>query len=314
MHRLTVTEIAAQTDRVSLFTFEADAAAALPPYEPGAHIDIDLGAAGLRSYSLIDFQPQIGAPSCYHVAVQREDEGGGGSRAMHALSVGDCLQVSDPKNDFSLHEGGAPALLIAGGIGVTPIISFATALQHRGTPFAFHYATRSKALCTFGELLQERFSDQITLCYDDEAPLDLEKVIAEAPSDAQIYCCGPKGMIDAVRATAEAVGIPSDRIHFELFSAPDLGADADSFEVELTSTGQVFTIPADKTIVEVLEEEGVDVMFDCARGDCGICQTDVVSGIPDHRDVVLSEAERASGKVMQICVSRAKSARLVLDI
>lgn len=314
MHRLTVTEITPQTDRISLFTLKAENGGDLPTYSSGAHIDIDLGAVGFRSYSLIDFKPLAAAPQQYQLAVQREEQGDGGSQAMHQLSVGDTLEVSDPKNDFSLHIGNAPAVLIAGGIGVTPIISFATALQHRETPFAFHYAARSKALCAFRELLQAQLGNQLTLWFDDDAPIDLGKVIAGAASDAEIYCCGPKGLIDVVRAAAEDAGIGSERIHFELFSAPDLDVGADSFEVELTSTGQVFTIPPDKTIVEVLEQEGVDVMFDCARGDCGICQTDVVSGIPDHRDVVLSDAERASGKVMQICVSRAKSARLVLDL
>ena len=121
-------------------------------------------------------------------------------------------------------------------------------------------------------------------------------------------------MIDAARSAAQAAGLSNDNIYVELFSTTGTAGDDTPFEVEIKETGEVFVIPVGKTIIEVLEDAGKDLMYDCQRGDCGICQTDVISGEPDHRDVVLSEAERASGEVMQICVSRAKSSRLVLDI
>lgn len=302
------------SDRISLFTLEAKDGTALPAYSAGAHLDFDLGPVGSRSYSLVDFTPPGDNPESYRIAVQREDEGDGGSVAMHKLREGDSLTATDPINDFTLHEGVAPALLLAGGIGVTPIISFATELTRRGTPYQFHYATRSEALCAFKDRLEEQFGDALSLWFDDSRPVDLDALIKGATPDTHIYCCGPRGMIEAVREKAEAAGFAKDQIHFELFASPDTHEGDQPFEVEIADTGQVFTISADKTIVEVLEEAGVDVMYDCQRGDCGICQTDVIEGIPDHRDVVLSEAERASGKVMQICVSRAKSARLVLDI
>ena len=310
--KLIVKSIEPITDRISLFTLGA-ADGALPVYEAGAHLDVDLGEVGNRSYSLVDFNAPGVAPAQFQIAVQREDEGDGGSKAMHALAVGDELTTTDPKNDFHLHEGDAPALLIAGGIGVTPIISFSSELTRRGIPFQFHYTTRSEGLCAFKDKLEETFGDALSLWFDDSNQIDLATLINGAEKGAHIYCCGPKGMIEAVRELAEAAGIDKDHIHFELFASPR-GHEGDTpFEVEI-SDGRVFTIPADKTIVEVLEEEGVDVAFDCQRGDCGICQTRVIEGIPDHRDVVLSQAERDSGKVMQICVSRAKSARLVLDI
>lgn len=313
MIQLKVLTIEPVTDRISLFTLVAANGTALPAYAPGAHIDLDLGAVGIRSYSLIDLEPPGGPPETYRLAIQREDSGEGGSRAMHALTEGDTITASEPKNDFHLHQGEAPALLIAGGIGVTPIISFATALKARGTGFAFHYATRSAGLCAFRAQLEERFGDDLTLWFDDKRMIDLDALIAGAAPGTQIYCCGPKGMIEAVREKAEAAGIDHDHVRFELFTSPASHEGDQPFEVEI-GDGRVFTIPADKSIVEVLEEAGVDVMYDCQRGDCGICQTDVLSGAPDHRDVVLSETERASGKVMQICVSRALSARLVLDI
>ena len=311
---LTLQEKSAVTDRISLFRFAAVDGAALPVYTPGAHVEFDLGGAGKRSYSLVDFAPVGDAPGSYAFAVQREEDGQGGSRAMHELEVGATLSAAAPKNDFELHGGDAPALLLAGGIGVTPIISFATELTQRGSAFALHYCTRSADLAAFRGELEGGFGDSLQFWADDSNPVDLTALIGGAPDGAHIYCCGPRGMIDAVRAQCESAGVPSDHVHFELFTTPDAQEGDQPFEVEISGTGQVFTIPAGKTIVEVLEEAGVDVMYDCQRGDCGICQTDVLEGVPDHRDVVLSDEERAEGNVMQICVSRAKSARLVLDI
>lgn len=313
MQNLKIEKIESVTDKINLFTLGGEAGVILEGYKPGAHIDIDLGELGLRSYSLIDFVASEDNPSSYLLAVQKEEDGQGGSRAMHAFSVGDVIKTSSPKNDFQLHEGDAPSLLIAGGIGVTPIISFATALSARGADYSFHYAVRNKDVMPFADQLEAAFAENLTVWFDDQKMIDLEDLMQKAAPETHIYCCGPRGMIEAVRAKAEAAGFANEQIHFELFASPTTQEGEKSFEVEIAD-GRVFTIPADKSIVEVLEENDVDVMYDCSRGDCGICQTDVVSGIPDHRDVVLSEAERESGKIMQICVSRAKSDRLVLDI
>ncbi len=300
--------------RIAQFTFTAADGSALPSYTAGAHLDFDLGEAGTRSYSLVDFTPPGDAPASYTIAVQREEDGEGGSIAMHALEAGAEVTATVPKNDFELRDGAAPVLLVAGGIGVTPIISFAAELDRRGTAFAAHYCTRSQALSTFGKQLSDAYGDRVSLWFDDAEPADLKALIAGVAAGTQIYCCGPKGMIEAVRETAAAAGIDHDHVHFELFASPASHEGDQPFEVEIADTGAVYVIPADKTIIEVLEEAGVDVIYDCQRGDCGVCQCDVVAGEPDHRDVVLSDAERAEGKIMQICVSRAKSARLVLDI
>lgn len=308
---LHVTDIKDVTERVKLFTLTA--ADGLPTYTAGAHLDFDLGDAGTRSYSLVDFAPIAPNPASYQVAVQAEPAGDGGSLAMHALRVGDVLRAGEPKNSFELHEGDAPALLIAGGIGVTPIISFATELTHQGTPFAFHYAARNRQVCAFPALLETQFPNAVTLWFDNETQIDVAAVLQDAPDTAHVYCCGPKGMIDAVRAAAESAAYPADRVRFELFETPPTQDGEQPFEVQIND-GRSFTIPPGQSIIEVLEAADIDVMYDCQRGDCGICQTDVIAGDPDHRDVVLSDTERASGKVMQICVSRAKSARLVLDI
>ncbi len=314
MQTLVVKSIEPVTERISVFALAAKDGARLPAYNAGAHLDFELAGLGTRSYSLVDFVVPGDAPASSRVAVQREDNGDGGSMAMHKLAVGDSLVASHPKNDFALNDDDGPALLLAGGIGVTPIISFAADLTHRAAPFAFHYATRSAGLCAFKDQLEQNFDENVSFWFDDENPIDLKALIGSASADSHIFCCGPKGMIEAVRELGQSAGFPKEQIHFELFATPSPQDGDHPFEIELSSTGQIFTVPPDKTIIDVLEAEGVDVMFDCRRGDCGICQTDVVSGEPDHRDVVLSDSERTSGKVMQICVSRARSERLVLDI
>ncbi len=301
-------------DRTSLFSMGFPERGVLPSFTPGAHLDIELGASGSRSYSLIDYTGETADPDTYLVAVQREDEGDGGSIAMHALSVGDRLVCSGPSNDFPLHDGSAPALLLAGGIGITPMLSFAAALRCRGVPFQLHYCTRSRPLATFAPQLAREFGKAVELWFDDTRPPDLEALVKAAGQAAHVYCCGPAGMIDAVRTLVGNAGIPPERFHFELFTTPVAEAGDQPFEVEISSTGRVFEIPVGRSIIDVLEANGLDVMQDCRRGDCGICQTEVISGVPDHRDVVLSESERKSGKVMQICVSRARSSRLVLDL
>lgn len=306
-----VEDVQPLTDRISAFRLRAAAGGPLPDWEAGAHIDVDI-ADGTRSYSLISFKPVATSPDSYTIAVQREDDGTGGSAAMHKLQAGDALTFSTPKNDFPITPG-ADALLLAGGIGVTPLISMAAAAQASGADIRFHYAGRSAEIMAYRAALAETLGDAFTLhCDDDASALTLDALIATL-GDAHLYVCGPRGMIDAARSTAEAAGVPTDRIHFELFEAATPQAGDSAFEVQIND-GSVFTIPPGRSIIDVLEENDIDVMYDCQRGDCGICQCDVLDGEPDHRDVVLSEAERAAGDVMQICVSRAKSARLVLDI
>jgi len=314
MLKLQLAEYRDETDRIRVLYFHALGNDKLPGYTPGAHLDFELGALGSRSYSLIDWQPLPASPITYTVAVQREDDGDGGSSAMHQLQVGQTIQVTPPKNDFELLDSSAPVLLLAGGIGVTPLISMATRLREKSATFAFHYAARSARAMGFKEAIGGHFGEHAQLYFDDTAPLDLSKLLAAQPASTEIYICGPAGMIEAARAASIAAGLPTQNIHVELFSTPASNEDDSAFEVEIQETGEVFNIPADKTIIEVLEEAGKDIVFDCQRGDCGICQTDVISGVPDHRDVVLSDAEKASGTVMQICVSRAKSRRLVLDL
>lgn len=301
-----VQDVTPLTDRISSLTFAATGGGALPAWEAGAHVEFETDA-GKRAYSLLPAPVGV-----YRIAVQREDSGTGGSRAMHALKVGDTVSFSAPKNSFPV-DTAKPAVLLAGGIGVTPLISMAAGLRATGQSYAFHYAGRSADAMAFRQDLADQLGAAFHAhCDDDGTAIDLKKIVAGLGA-AHLYVCGPRGLLDAVRALVETSDVESDRLHFELFEAAETQDGDSAFEVKIND-GSVFTIPPGRSIIQVLEENDIDVMYDCQRGDCGICQCDVLDGVPDHRDVVLSEAERAAGDVMQICVSRAKSARLVLDI
>ena len=305
----TILAVEPLTDRITSLRIGGEA---LPAYEAGAHVEFDLPDGDTRAYSLIAFDAKFDTPDHYRVAVQREEDGKGGSRYMHGLVVGDTVTFTAPKNDFPL-DISAPAVLLAGGIGITPMISMASALMAAKQDVSLVFAGRAEADMAYCGALRDVLGDRLHLHFDDQAGMiDLDGVIAKLGA-AHLYVCGPRKMIDAARAKAEAAGIPPARIHFELFEAAKAASGDTPFEVQIND-GTVFTIPVGKTIIEVLEEHDVDVMYDCQRGDCGICQCDVLEGVPDHRDVVLSQAERDAGEVMQICVSRAKSPRLVLDI
>lgn len=317
MLTLTVADTVEETDLVRSLRLVAADGAPLPAFTAGAHIRLTMPDGTDRPYSLVvtTDPAEASAPAHYRLGVRRDDAGAGGSRHMHALSVGDTLTATLPRNDFALRSASGPALLIAGGIGITPIASMAAALKAGGADYRLHYAGRSQGALAFLDELQAAHADRLSVHYDDDgSAIDLAGLIAADGGRSQIYVCGPRGMIEAVRECASGQGYAKDRVHFELFAAAATGAADESFEVELSSTGQVFNIPPGASIIDVLETGGVDLIYDCRRGDCGICQTRVIAGIPDHRDVILTEAERATNSIMQICVSRARSKRLVLDI
>jgi vanillate O-demethylase ferredoxin subunit len=310
--KLKVRSYAAETPFIRSLVFDVEDGV-VPRWQAGAHIRVALPNGGDRPYSLMALP---GLPEgTLALGVLREEASTGGSQFMHALKIGDVVKASAPVNNFHLHEGAAPALLFAGGIGVTPILSMAAELRARGSPYRLHYAGRTQGLLAFQPHLQEICAKDLSIhCDSDESRLDIAAALGEAAANSHVYVCGPAGMIEAVKAAALAEGVPADRIHYELFkserpSSPDL-----PFEVELKSSGQVVTVAADQSIIQALEAAGLDVLYDCRRGDCGICQCGVIDGVPDHRDVILSDDEKASNKVMQICVSRAKSERLVLDL
>lgn len=305
---------------IRLLRLRADDGAALPGFEPGAHVRVQVqlpeGGQDWRHYSLVTLQPgaDLRAPDEYVIAVRREDSGRGGSRFMHGVQAGDLLTVEAPKNDFPLGRG--RAVLVAGGIGVTPLASMAMQCRASGQPVRMHYAGRSRALLAFLPELQDLLREDLRVHADDEAgaPLDVAALLDACAWDDTLYVCGPQPLLDAVLAGAQARGWPRERVHFELFSAPPASETEPGYEVLLAQSGRTLQVAPGQSLLDCLDQAGCDPMFDCRRGECGVCSVAVLEGEIEHRDYFLSDAEKASGKVMQICVSRARGPRLVLDL
>jgi tetrachlorobenzoquinone reductase len=283
----------------------------MPAYQPGAHIDLHLPNGILRQYSLIDAEPD---PRTYTIGVKRDPASRGGSRYVHdELAVGKTLKISAPRNNFALVENAAHVVLIAGGIGITPIWCMVQRLAKLGRPWTLHYACRSRADTAFLAALEQMKGAHFH--FDDEMGgkfLDVGAVVAAAPADAHLYCCGPTPMLKAFEtATANR---PREQVHIEYFTAKQEAAKAGGFTVELARSGKEFVIPEGKTILQVLLDAGIDVDYSCELGICGACEQRVISGIPEHRDAILTEEEQASNTKVMICCAGCKSERLVLDL
>ena len=290
--------------------------AALPPFEAGAHIDVHLPNGLVRQYSLCNAP---GETQRYLIAVLRDAGSRGGSRAMHdEVDAGAVLAISEPKNHFALLEAGR-TLLLAGGIGVTPILAMAEALATRGAPFEMHYCARSPERAAFRERIgAASFAGQVRFHYDsgDAAQrLDLASLLAGPESGAHLYVCGPQGFIDHVLDSAKALGWPSAQLHVEYFGAAPLDTSGDQpFDVKLASSGKVVSVPVGQSVVKALAAQGVEIPYSCEEGVCGTCLTRVLAGVPDHRDLYLTDEERAANDQFTPCCSRARTPLLVLDL
>ena len=290
----------------------------LPPFTAGAHVDVEIAPGLVRQYSLCNDPKRR---DHYQIAVLREPASRGGSIGLiDRATAGASLKVSEPHNHFALEPSARRTVLIAGGIGVTPILCMAERLAHTGEPFELHYAARSPARAAFLDRIRaSAFADRTRLYFSEgpqAARLDLDAVLANPVPGAHLYVCGPARLIEAALATAKARGWPSSRLHREFFAPPE-GEDqgpAEGFEVEIASSGQVFAIPADRTVTQVLAEHGIEVATSCEQGVCGTCVTRVLEGTPDHRDFYLTAEEQAAGDQMALCCSRARTRRLVLDL
>jgi vanillate monooxygenase ferredoxin subunit len=239
---------------------------------------------------------------------------------MLRLQVGDTVRISEPRNHFPL-DGSAPlSLLFAGGIGVTPILCMAERLATVGAAFEMHYAARSREKCAFYDrITRSAFADRVSFYFTDADPaevLDAGAIIERAGPDAHVYVCGPPGFIELVLATAAAKGLSGDQLHREYFGPPETPPQGDigAFEIKLASSGKVLAVPADQSVLDVLRQHGVALEASCEEGFCGTCLTRIVEGLPDHRDVFLTTAERERNDSFLPCCSRAKTPRLVLDI
>lgn len=286
--------------------------AALPAWTPGAHIDLVLPNGLVRQYSLAG---DPAAPT-WRIAVLREADGRGGSRwIVDRLRPGVVLGAVGPRNHFDGDPGSrAPLVLVAGGIGITPIVPKAAAAALAGRDYVIHYAGHDGRMAFVDELAAAH-GDRLVLHVSERGErLDVPALVAEAAAaGAEVVSCGPTRLIDAVVAAGETSGAS---VTVERFEATALSAPvwAGPFEVELAMSGITVEVPPDRSVLQVVEEAGALVLSSCTEGTCGTCETAVLDGEVDHRDSILSPAQRAKNDTMFICVSRAACARLVLDL
>lgn len=288
----------------------------LPAYAPGAHVDVHLSGALMRSYSLSNGADDAGL---YRLTVQRDPKSRGGSIYMHDnLRAGQEIEISPPRNNFELCEDAPLSVFIAGGIGVTPFIPMMTRLNELGRRWRLHYCVRTRERAAFVSEIEKLVAagqGEARFNFDEEpggSMLDLDQVIADLPEGAHTYCCGPSGMLHAYQKAA--ANLPLERVHFEYFSSDVKAASEGGFTVVLQKSGQEVFVKSGETIMQAVRAAGVHVDSSCEEGICGACETRVISGEPDHRDMILSERERAESKTMMICCSGCKSERLVLDL
>lgn len=314
---LIVRSLADEANGIRSYELAREDGGVLPAYEAGAHVAVHLRNGITRQYSLYDAP---GTRDSYRIAVLKDPASRGGSQFMHdEVAPGDRLQVSGPYNHFPMAAEATSSLLIAGGIGITPILSMAYRLHRDGKPFELHYCTRNERDAAFVELLRNdvAFRDHVHLWFDGGDPrngLDVKALLADVVSGCHVYCCGPGGLMNAVERAAQHW--PAGAVHFERFSAAAAPASADNapFRVFLHRSGVELDVPADKSILQVLKHAGFSVDTVCEQGICGACLTDVVDGVPEHRDHILTDDEKCANDVIAVCCSRSKSPRLVLDL
>jgi phthalate 4,5-dioxygenase reductase subunit len=312
MMPLRVTRNEPIADGINLFEFRDGNGAALPQFSAGAHIAIQVPNGMLRKYSLCNDPAERDR---YCVAVKRETNGRGGSiHLIDNVKVGDTLQVAPPVNDFGLPQRAQHFLFIAGGIGVTPMMAMVRELQAQRKHFRLFYLSRSPETTAFrDELSAPDLRGHVVIHYDQGDPsrsLDLKPILAERQNREHLYCCGPRPLMEAVRAMTDHWSPTA--VHFEAFSEAETHKATDRpFKLRLTQSGQVLEVPVTKTILEVLRDNGLEVPSSCETGTCGTCRTKLVAGVADHRDLVLAEHEKAD--TIMICVSRAKTDEIAIE-
>ncbi len=314
--RLRVRSATWEADGIHSYELRHPDGAELAPFTAGSHIDLHLPTGAVRSYSLINSQDERRR---YVIAVQRDRASRGGSSWVHdRLKIGEQITVAGPRNNFPLAEDAGSSLFIAGGIGITPLWCMIQRLTALGRPFELYYCVRTRQEAALFEPLQQaaqRQGAKIVFNFDGEPGgklLDIQAVIDAATPTTHLYCCGPLPMLGAFEEATK--DLPRERVHLEYFTAKEAPAAAGGFTVVLARTGKSFVIAPGKTILETLLDAGVPVPSSCLEGVCGTCETKVLEGVPDHRDVVLTEAERQANKTMMICCSGCKGDKLVLDI
>jgi len=285
------------------------------PFTAGAHVDVFVGDGLVRQYSISNDPADS---SYYRLAIQKEAQSRGGSRAIHErFKAGDIIQIGVPRNNFQLADDDTRVVLVAGGIGITPILSMAYRLAAKGIDFSLHLCARSIERAAFlDEIASSPFGSSLHLHLDDAGPdqrFNPEDAFSSVTPTTAVYVCGPRGFMDFVTSAAQRMAVRPERIHTESFGAAVVDGE-DEFEVVAARSGKVLRVRHDKSIAETLEEAGLRPLLSCEQGICGTCLTRVISGEVDHRDTFQTQLEKSSGSRIAICCSRARSRQLVLDI
>ncbi|TFL15038.1 oxidoreductase [Pusillimonas caeni] len=309
IHSITYT-----AEGVLLFELRTLDGAAMAPFEPGAHIDIHMPGGLCRSYSLLNDSSERHR---YVVGIQKDAKSRGGSRWMHEFArVGSVMSISPPKNDFRLDEQASHSVFIAGGIGITPLWCMIQRLDRLGLPWTLYYGARSRNAAALLDLIDTpKWADRVHLHFDDESGgrhLDIPRMVACAPDDSHFYCCGPGPMLEAYQEACSAIA-PA-RVHLEYFATTQALATEGGYTVRLARSDRSISVPQGQTILDALRLAGVDVPSSCQQGVCGMCETPVLAGIPDHRDLVLSQDEKEANTTMMICCSGSLTSELTLDL
>jgi vanillate monooxygenase ferredoxin subunit len=314
---LKVAAKAKEADDIASFELVDPTGEALPRYSAGAHIDVEIAPGLVRQYSLCNDPRE---QHRYLIGVLREPASRGGSVTLVDTVVpGALIRTSEPRNHFALDPSATRVVLMAGGIGITPILCMAEHLATTSTRFELHYCTRSRARTAFRDRISRSpFSNRTRFYFDDargSVPLDLSEMLKQPGPGDHLYVCGPNGFIEAVLGGAVRAGWRQEQLHKEFFTpiADSARAD-DAFEVEIASTGTRFTVPANRSVLDVLLANGIEIPMSCEQGICGACVTGVLNGVPDHRDMFMTDEEHARNDQFTPCCSRAKSELLVLDL
>ena len=287
----------------------------LPDFECGSHIDLIMRPDLIRQFSLCGPREQR---SEWTIAVLLEPNGRGGSQFVHeVLRPGMRVSAAGPRSNFKLIDADH-YLFIAGGIGITPLIPMVHQVVADDKDWRLLYGGRRRSSMAFVQELSE-LGQQVSVRPEDEfGLLDLKNAIEPLPNDAAVYCCGPEALIGAVEAVCAELGRPAPRVERfgarPMRDAEDASTENQAFEVVLSESGDHFKVPADRTIIEVLSDAGYDILTSCEEGYCGTCETEVLGGVPDHRDEYLDDEERATNKRMMICVGRSKTPQLILKL
>jgi tetrachlorobenzoquinone reductase len=310
--RLQVSAIRPLAAGCKLFELKSPHGGPLPAADAGAHIGLHLANGLERFYSLLDPEP---APTRYRIGVKRDPDSRGGSAYLYEkVRLGDVIEVEPPRNNFPLNETAAETVLIAGGIGITPIWAMIQRLQRLNRRWSLFYAARSRSEAAFARDVVAFPNAHLHLDEEAGGLLDVAAIVRKAPRNTHFYCCGPTPMLKVFEAAVAAAGVPAECIHVEYFAAKYEAAREGSFVLELAKSGKEVRVPPGTSILAAVRAAGIETPSSCEEGVCGACETKVLSGRPDHRDAILSPREREESRSMFICCSGSLSERLVLDL